>query len=958
MMVFLNSRSCRLEYDIDASKPGFSPLSAKGVKLTIGAKLNLNLGLKLTSETTVVVTTEVPVVETERTQVSSTIDDRAVADLPTNGRNFIDFVLLTGGVNRDVRQGDLSFAGQRGTLNSLTVDGTDNNNTFFGQTLGRTGSGRAPYQFSQDAVQEFQVNTNGYSAEFGRAGGAVINVITKSGTNAFHGTGFEFFRDRGLNANDPIYDLQFASAVVAGRPVPLKPGYHFNQFGGNVGGPIVKDRTFFFFDYDGQRNNTGNPILVTLPTPANAFQTAAVNFLAARTNSYNRTFDQNVYLGKIDHNFNSHNQLSGRYNAQRFQGQAQENSGATSAFEHTGASNVNTDTVSLQETAESTPRLLNVANFSYQRDNEPGLANSINPEATVRNAGQTLSTIGRNSFSPRETTIHRQQYGDTITWLRGRHTFKFGGDILHDSILNFFPGNFSGSYTFNSLDDFGRSLMGLPVTAAGNSLVEAYPGAGTTGATTHPNLLQYAAFVQDDWKITRGLTLNLGVRYDVGMIAQPSVQNPAALAAGFDTSKIPNDYNNVAPRLGFAWQPIAGRQFVIRSGYGIFYATTPAIMYGTAHSNNGINVQTLTFNASAATPLPASYPNVTCGAPTQNAGCPLPGGAALPAPTIYVFNRNYVQPYVQQFNLGVEHQIGKDLSVSVGYLGVRGVHIQRTRDINEPVTEVPTVFTVAGTGQALTVNRLTGPRPFARFGRIFEFESNANSIYHGLIFQVNKRFAHNFQAFGSYTWSHVIDNAPDATAVVPVTDDGKLVFDPNHIALDRSTGNDDVRHRFVFSGIWDLNYAQGIQNSVLKTLAEGWQMAAIFNAQSGQPYSALVNADLNNDGNSRNERAPGFGRNTFTMPAIVSLDPRVTRTIRITERVKLQFIGEAFNVLNHQNITGVRNTLFAANTVTHVLTPQNVSTAGIAAFGLPSSANVNGQGNVGRVIQLAAKVSF
>ena len=946
-------------YDIDARKQGFNPLSAKDVKLTIGAKLSLTLELKVSAQgETVVVNGEAPVVETARTQVSSTIDDREVANLPTNGRNFIDFALLTAGVSRDVRLGDLSFAGQRGTLNSLTVDGTDNNNTFFGQTLGRTGSGRAPYQFSQDAVQEFQVNTNGYSAEFGRAGGAVINVITKSGSNSFHGTGFEFFRDRSLNANDPIYNLQLASALAAGRPAPLKPGYHFNQFGGNIGGPIVKKRAFFFFDYDGQRNNTGNPILVTLPTPVNAFQTAAVNYLAARTNTYSRTFNQDVYLGKVDYNINSRHQLTGRYNAQRFNGQAQENSGTTSAFEHTGASNVNSDTVGIQETALFTENLVNIAKFSYQRDSEPGLANSINPEATVRNAGQTLLSVGRNSFSPRETTIHRQQYGDTVSWLHGHHNFKFGGDILRDSILNFFPGNFSGSYTFASLDDFGRSLLGAPVTAAGNSFVEAYPGANTSGATTHPNLMQYAAFVQDDWRITRGLTLNLGARYDLELVDQPSVQNPAALALGFDTSKIQNDHNNVAPRVGFAWQPLQGRQFVVRGGYGIFYGTTPAIMYGTAHSNNGINVQTLTFNASAATPLPASYPNVTCGAPTQNAGCPLPGGAALPPPTIYVFNKNYVQPYVQQFNLGTEYQIGKDMSVSVGYLGVRGVHLQRTRDINEPVTEVPTAFTVAGTGQVLTVNRLTGARPFAGFGRIFEFESNANSTYHGLVLQVNKRLSHNFQAFGSYTWSHVIDNVPDATAVVPVTDDAKLVYDPNNIGLDRASGNDDVRHRFVLSGIWDLNYTQGVQNRVLKVLAEGWQIASIFNAQSGQPYSAFVNADLNNDGNSRNERAPGFGRNTFTMPAIITLDPRVTRTIRITEGAKLQLIAEAFNVLNHQNLTGVRTTLFAANTVTHVLTPQSFSVAGISAFGLPSAANINGQGNVGRVLQLAAKVSF
>ena len=945
-------------YDIDAKKQGFNPLSAKGVKLTIGAKLNLNLELKVSAQgETVVVTGEAPVVETARTQVSSTIDDRAVANLPTNGRNFIEFALLTAGVNRDVRLGDLSFAGQRGTLNSLTVDGTDNNNTFFGQSLGRTGSGRAPYQFSQDAVQEFQVNTNGYSAEFGRAGGAVINVITKSGSNAFHGTAFEFFRDRALNANDPIYDLQLASALAAGRPAPLKPGYHFNQFGGNIGGPIVKNHAFFFFDYDGQRNNTGNPILVTLPTPLNANQAAAVNYLAARTSTYNRTFNQNVYLGKADYSINSRHQLSGRYNAQRFNGQAQENSGTTSAFEHTGASNVNTDTIGIQETALLTQNLVNVARFSYQRDNEPGLANSINPEATVRFSGQTL-LIGRNSFSPRETTIHRQQYSDAVSWLHGHHNFKFGGDILHDDILNFFPGNFSGSYTFASLDDFGRSLLGSPVTAAGNSFVEAYPGAGTSGATTHPNLLQYAAFVQDDWKITRNLTLNLGVRYDVEMVAQPSVQNPAALAFGLNTARIQNDHNNVAPRVGFAWQPIPSRQFVVRGGYGIFYGITPAIMYGTAHSNNGINVQTLTFNASASTPLPASYPNVTCGAPTQNAGCPLPTGVTLPAPTIYVFNKDYVQPYVQQFNLNAEHQIGKDLSVSVGYLGVRGVHLQRTRDINEPLTEVPVNYTVAGSGQVLTVSQLTGARPFAGFARIFEFEGNANSFYNGMFLQVNKRFAHNFQAFGSYTWSHVIDDVPDATAVVPVTDDAKLVSDPNRVALDRATGNDDVRHRFILSGIWDLNYAQGIENRVLKTLTEGWQIAAIVNAQSGQPYSALVSADVNNDGNSRNERAPGFGRNTFTMPAIVTLDPRVTRTIRITEGTRLQLIAEAFNVLNHQNITGVRTTMFAANTVTHVLTQQTFAVAGISAFGLPSAANVNGQGNVGRVLQLAAKVSF
>src|SRR5689334_12585398 len=212
-------------YKIAATHDGFNTLT-QNVQITVGAKIDLSLKLPLaTGVQTVQVNAEAPVVETTRTSQSDTVGDRQIANLPTNGRNFLDFTLLTPGVVRDVRGGDLSFAGQRGTLNSLTVDGTDNNNNFFGQTLGRTGSGRAPYQFSQDAVQEFQVNSNGYSAELGRAGGAVINVVTKSGTNSFHGTAFEFFRDRGLNANDPIVKLNHAFNPAASL---RKPAYHFN----------------------------------------------------------------------------------------------------------------------------------------------------------------------------------------------------------------------------------------------------------------------------------------------------------------------------------------------------------------------------------------------------------------------------------------------------------------------------------------------------------------------------------------------------------------------------------------------------------------------------------------------------------------------------------------------------------------------------------------------------------
>ena len=952
-------------YRIQGTHSGFGTFN-QDVQVTIGAKIDLKMTLPVaTGNETVQVSAEAPVVETTRSSVSDTVGDRQIANLPTNGRNFLDFTLLTPGVVRDVRGGDLSFAGQRGTLNSLTVDGTDNNNNFFGQTLGRTGSGRAPYQFSEDAVQEFQVNSNGYSAELGRAGGSVINVVTKSGSNSYHGTAFEFYRDRGLNANDPIYSLQRAFAEGAGKPLPLKPGYHFNQFGGNLGGPVKKDKLFFFFDYDGQRNLTGNPILVTLPTPVGPNQTAAVNYLSSRVNNYDRTFNQDVYLGKGDWNISDRNQLSARYNAQRFTGQGLENSGTASAFEHTGASLVNSDSFNTQLTTTLRPTLINVAKFSYQRDSEPGQANSINPEAIVRFSGQTLN-VGRNSFSPRETTIHRQQYADTASYVWGRHSFKFGADALVDKILNFFPGNFSGSYTFSSLDDFGRSLLGQPVTAAGNSFLEAFPGTGTTGATTHPDKLQQAYFVQDDYRVSNSLTLNLGIRYDLETVKQPTVQNPAAFAVGLNTAKIPTDNNNVAPRVGFAWQPLSGKQMVVRGGYGIFYGNTPSILYGTALANNGINVQTLSFSASGTAPLPASYPNTLCGAPQASAGCAPPAGFTSAPPSILLFASNYQQPYVEQYNTAVEYQVATDTSVTVAYTGVHGVHIQRTRDIN--VVNAPTVTTAVVAGQpgtTFTYNKYPTARSIPAFSRIFEFESNANSTYNGLTFEANKRFSHNFQVLASYTWSHVIDDRPDATAVVPGTDDGKMVYDPLHIALDRASGDTDVRNRFIFSGVWQLDSYTRNMPRYARAIAGGWELAGVFNAQSGQPYTAVVNTDLNNDFNSRNERAPGTSRNQFRLPAIYTVDPRIIKNIGVTEHAKLQLIAEAFNLFNHQNITSAKNTLYATSTTacgtttSTCLVPQTLANgAGVNTFGLASAASISGQGNVGRVLQLAAKISF
>src|SRR5262245_28604832 len=302
-------------YEVSAAMQGFATVRRPNLRLEIGQILNIDLSLKVASATEeVTVTAEAPVIEPSRTHQASTVGATAVSNLPVNGRNFIDFVLTTPGVNRDVRGGDISFAGQRGTLNSLVIDGADNNNTFFGQTLGRTGSGRAPYQFSQDAVQEFQVNRNAYSAEYGRAGGAVINVVTKSGTNEYHGSAFEFFRDKKLNANS------YANKILT--PVRAKSPFRINQFGGSFGGPLQKDKAFFFLSYDGQRQTIPNPVTLTLPgnLPGDADTQAGLARVQSKATAYDRTRDQDVLLAKLDWQINARHRLSVRYNHQNFTG--------------------------------------------------------------------------------------------------------------------------------------------------------------------------------------------------------------------------------------------------------------------------------------------------------------------------------------------------------------------------------------------------------------------------------------------------------------------------------------------------------------------------------------------------------------------------------------------------------------------------------------------------------------
>jgi outer membrane receptor protein involved in Fe transport len=913
-------------YEVTAALQGFATRRQPEVRVQVGQTitLRLELGVAALAETITVASTA-PVVETTRSQVSTVVNSTAVANLPTNGRNFIDFVLLTPGVTRDVRSGDISFAGQRGTLNSLVVDGADNNNTFFGQALGRTGTGRAPYQFSQEAVQEFQVNTNAYSAEYGRAGGAVINVVTKSGTNQFTGSMFEFYRDKALNANNAINER-------FNRP---KSPYHYNQFGGVIGGPIAKNKHFFFFNYDGQRNTQPNFVFLNLPpnVPTDPDRQAALDTLRPLAASWERTQNQDVFLVKTDHQITGTQRVTLRYNHQNFTGAGFENGGPQQSFQTTGASKVFTRTFNATWASVMGSNAFNEARFQVARDREPGEANSDAPQADVREGGNLVLRIGRNFFSPRETTVKRLQFADTLTWVRGPHKLRTGADLQFDDILNFFPGNFSGVYVFNTLAAFSR---GVP-NGVGDTFAQAFAGAGTTGPETHPDIHEYSAFAQDEWRVTQAFTVNAGVRYDLQKFAQPPVRNPdpQLAAAGIDTSVLNTDSNNWGPRLGVAWAPV-GRRYVVRAGYGLFYGRTPSIMVGTAHSNNGINVQTITFRGATGDPVP-TYPNRFSG---------IPQGVVLPKPTIFTFDPNYQNARVQQASAGFDWEWMPNVALSVNYLFVRGDNLPRSTDINIGAASPVTLSLLDANGAPTgTIEHYQfAPGPFTNFTRVISFQSTADSKYNGITVELNRRFAQGFQYRLAYTLGKVVDTVPDATAVVPEgADDRKFASNPASFNADRAPGSNDQRHRLVGSVVYSTTGFADRFDGYLRSVFEGWTLSAIYTLQSGQPYSAYVSNDINRDNNRFNDIAPGTTRDQYRFPASASVDPRIARDFVFGRATRLTLIWEAFNLLNRDNFNLVNQTLYSATGTTLRLNP---------LFG-----DFTGTTDP-RIMQLAVKLSF
>jgi hypothetical protein len=920
-------------YEVTANKTGFAKLVRKDLTLQVGQTMTIDFQMPLqTTQETVTVTAETPLIDPDKTEVSQVVSSTLVENLPIVGRRWDNFALLTPGVTTDGTM--VSYRGVSGLYNNNSVDGANNNQAFFSEARGRS---TVPYTYSLDAIQEFQVSPSNYSAEFGQAAGGITNAVTKSGTNAIHGDLFYFLRYPSLNALDPI-------AKASG--IYTQPVHQQQQFGGSVGGPILRDKLFFFLNYDGSRKVF--PITFTstanfpLPCPAAVTfaQCAAANaYLKSLTGSYPRTAVNDIAFGKLDYQINSNHRLSANFDLDDFhQPDAFSNASlVNNSVTANGPAVTHTRFLVANYSAAIRPTIVNNLRFQWGLDNEIQGVNSPGPGVTIAGvmAYGMPPPLPRTSF-PNE---HRLQVADTISITKGRHQMKAGVDVnvIHEQLINLFQGGGVYSYT------------GAPATAFGNWVADVYGvniGDGLTGrhytsftqATdpiTHVGKddfynNDYAGFFEDHWKFRTNLTFDLGVRYEIQTIPQPPIPNTATPLLTQLTSKINTDSNNFGPRIGIAWQPM--KNTVIRAGYGMFYAKTTNSTFYAIRVENGVYQQQ--FNCGPATSCAPTFPNVIFTPPALPPAAPFPGALTprvintnppLGLLATYGMARDFVNPLVHEGDWTIERQLPWNLSVNAGYVFSRGLHLPIFIDSNLAPATTTANYAILNSSGGL-VQTIAQPFYTQRLnpatGIIATGYSVVNSWYHALMLTVRRPMSHGLELLMNYTFSKSIDDGA-VQGYFGTFSGTDAILNPANIKQENSLSELDQRHRFVGSLVWSP--FTNITNKPARLLLRGFLFSAIATEASGQPVQANISgfpangvdggvtgAVINNSAAAAGGRVPQLGRNVFTGPSLHNVDVRVMREFSIRERAKLQFLAEAFNILNQTNLILSGNTASTA----------------------------------------------
>jgi hypothetical protein len=926
------------DYSARVVAKDMSPQITPQLHVDVGAAAELQFRLNVAgAQESVTVSGAPQLVDTQTTAVSTLLDERAIADLPINGRRFSDLMLLSPGVTQDPRSltsatnGDLSFGGLRGFQNSFLVDGGDFNNAFFAQARGLY---RTPYQFSNEVVQEFRVSSNSSSAELGRAGGAVVNVVTKSGSNHWHGTGLYYIRDSAFGgAADPF--------------MTFKPHSEQQQGAATLGGPIKKNKIFFFAGFDQHffhvpdvvefldgsmqvvpQAGTGPYSPGDYEASDQALVFAAAAQLTSLAGSYPAAQIGNATYAKLDINLTPRNQLAIRYNASRYWGSNNVFLDPASpvtydSISDNGEETVSTDTGSIALISGLTPRLISHLRAQFARDLRQSYTNTTD---TLIKIPDIIDGIGRSDQLPRATREHRAQLAETLSLDTSRHSFKFGGDSLITWDYDFFPSQQSGEYLFYEIKvnpfTFEPQEGGLPLTPlrAYAHQVPHYYLQNFGVSSSHPNSNDYAAFAQDTIRLTDHLALNLGVRWDLQTFTTAGlISNPLFPPAG----KVPFKPYNFGPRAGLAYSIGRNHPLVIRAGYGIFYVRIPQIYNSAIATENGITDAQIFLNNTNYYDQQVfpTYPNPLVSCPlTAASSCNLPAGFTQGVTNdVSAFAPNFVTPRVQQTSLTIEHEVVGKTTVAISYLYVHGEHLIRALDVNlpPPVALTYPIFDSTGSifqGGYYTVDSfatwqytqsLTCPfppcinplgRPIAQLGAIDEFQSAASSVYNGATISINRRMAHGAYLRLSYTYARAIDDGQDAlVAGQPATVQNS--YNPNG---ERGPSVTDQRNRFVAAVSVEPRPFHR-EHPLLGHILNDWKISSIVTAGSGRPVNATVDGDPNQDGNDLNDRLPGYSRNAFTGPDYASTDLRLVRKIHVTQSYRLEFSADSFNLFNRDN---------------------------------------------------------
>lgn len=687
-------------YEITVEAPGFARL-VRRLTLTVGQALDLQLKLTVANVTeNVNVAADLPLVETVRTQLAETLLPREIDSLPLNGRNYLDLAALTPGVTRSnpvanqrfpetsaVPGTGLSITGQRFINNGFVVDGLSANDD----------AADLPGTFySQEVVREFEVITSGGIAEFGRASGGFVSIVTQSGTNQSHGRLYGFFRNQRLDARNPL--------------APVKDALTQGQYGASLGGPIARNRSFFFTNFEQTRLHNASVITIS-PTNVAAIngRLDALGFSGpgVSTGVVPTGFNSTNFLFRVDHQFTSGNQFTARYNLYDIDSPNARNVGGLSAISR-GTSLKDLDqTIAMSDVATLSSRTINEARFQYTRSR---LSAPVNDAAGPAVNISGVANFGTATVSPTERDLDTYELVDNLTTQHRSHSLKFGASYLHNKVNITFPGAIQGVYTFSSLANFLANRYATFQQAFG----------ATDQLQSNPNV---GAFVQDEWRANQSLTVNAGLRYDAQFLPDP----------------ITTDANNFSPRLGIAYAP-GDRRTAIRASFGIYFDRIPLRATSNALQRDGskYKVAVLSFGQPAA-PV---FPNVL------NA---FPSDLLISITTI---DPNIKNSYSQQANVQIERELSPSTSFSVGYQRTRGMHLILSRNVNVPW--FPASPGVANLG-----------RPDPRFANVSRFESSGESSYQGLTVALNRRFEGWFGVRLAYTLSKGLDNAGNAFFFTP-----------------------------------------------------------------------------------------------------------------------------------------------------------------------------------------------